>query len=49
MEIEWQTYPGGQPNKTFLAELRAQVDKEVAGDVHLPQRSALALGGGSGG
>jgi len=29
VEIEWQTYPGGHPNKTFLAELRAQIDKEV--------------------
>jgi rhodanese-related sulfurtransferase len=29
VEIEWQSYPGGQPNKTFLAELRAQVDKEA--------------------
>lgn len=28
VEIEWQSYPGGHPNKTFLAELRAQVDKE---------------------
>lgn len=29
VEIEWQTYPGGHPNKTFLAELHAQVDKEA--------------------
>jgi len=29
VEIEWQAYPGGHPNKTFLAELRAQVDKEA--------------------
>jgi rhodanese-related sulfurtransferase len=29
VEIEWQTYPGGHPNKTFLAELRAQVDREA--------------------
>jgi rhodanese-related sulfurtransferase len=29
VEIEWQSYPGGHPNKTFLAELRAQVDKEA--------------------
>jgi rhodanese-related sulfurtransferase len=29
VEIEWQTYPGGHPNKTFLAELKAQVDKEA--------------------
>jgi rhodanese-related sulfurtransferase len=28
VEIEWQTYPGGHANKTFLAELKAQVDKE---------------------
>jgi rhodanese-related sulfurtransferase len=28
VEIEWQTYPGGHPNKTFLAELKAQVDRE---------------------
>jgi len=29
VEIEWQTYPGGHPNKTFLAELKAQVDREA--------------------
>jgi rhodanese-related sulfurtransferase len=29
VEIEWQSYPGGHPNKTFLAELRAQVDREA--------------------
>jgi rhodanese-related sulfurtransferase len=29
VEIEWQSYPGGHPNKTFLAELRAQVDQEA--------------------
>jgi rhodanese-related sulfurtransferase len=29
VEIEWQTYPGGHANKTFLAELRAQVDKDA--------------------
>ena len=28
VEIEWQTYPGGNPNKTFLAELRGQVDPD---------------------
>jgi rhodanese-related sulfurtransferase len=28
VEIEWQTYPGGHANKTFLAELKAQIDKE---------------------
>src|SRR4026209_2317176 len=28
VEIEWQTYPGGHANKTFLAELKAHVDKE---------------------
>jgi rhodanese-related sulfurtransferase len=29
VEIEWQTYPGGHSNETFLAELQAQVDKEA--------------------
>ena len=29
VQIEWQTYPGGQPNPEFLAELQAQVDPEV--------------------
>jgi rhodanese-related sulfurtransferase len=29
VEIEWQTFPGGKPNPTFLQELEAQVDKEV--------------------
>ncbi|MGH8247499.1 MAG: rhodanese-like domain-containing protein [Gammaproteobacteria bacterium] len=29
VEIEWQTYPNGQPNPNFLRELEAQVDKEV--------------------
>jgi len=29
VQIEWQTYPGGQPNPTFLAELQAQVDREA--------------------
>ena len=24
VEIEWQSYPGGQPNPTFLAELRSR-------------------------
>ena len=28
IEIEWQTYPGGQPNPAFLAQLQRQVDKE---------------------
>ena len=28
VQIEWQTYPGGQPNPGFLRELEAQVDKE---------------------
>ncbi|HWQ38882.1 MAG TPA: rhodanese-like domain-containing protein, partial [Burkholderiales bacterium] len=28
-EIEWQSYPGGQPNPNFLVELQAQVDKQV--------------------
>jgi rhodanese-related sulfurtransferase len=28
VEIEWQTYPRGQPNPAFLAELQQQVDKE---------------------
>lgn len=26
--IEWNTYPNGQPNANFVAELRQQVDKE---------------------
>lgn len=29
VQIEWQTYPGGQPNPVFLQELAAQVDPEV--------------------
>lgn len=29
VEIEWQSYPNGQPNPNFLRELEAQVDKEV--------------------
>jgi rhodanese-related sulfurtransferase len=29
VEIEWQTYPGNHPNKTFIAELKAQVDREM--------------------
>ena len=29
VEIEWQSYPGGHANMTFVAELRAQVDKEA--------------------
>lgn len=28
VQIEWQTYPGGQANPRFLQELEAQVDKE---------------------
>ena len=28
VQIEWQTYPGGQPNPNFLQELSAQVEKE---------------------
>lgn len=28
VEIEWQTYPGGQPNPDFPAELTNQVDRE---------------------
>jgi rhodanese-related sulfurtransferase len=28
VQIEWQTYPGGQPNPAFLAELQAQVECE---------------------
>ncbi len=28
VQIEWQTYPGGQPNPDFLAELQAQVSPE---------------------
>jgi rhodanese-related sulfurtransferase len=28
VEIEWQSYPGGQSNPAFLAELQRQVDKE---------------------
>ncbi len=29
VEIEWQSWPGGQPNPAFLAQLRAQVDPEA--------------------
>jgi len=29
VEIEWQTYPSGHPNETFLTEMQAQVDKEA--------------------
>lgn len=29
IEIEWQTYPGGQPNPDFLAQLKRQVDPEA--------------------
>lgn len=29
VEIEWQGYPGGQPNPDFLAQLQRQVDKEA--------------------
>lgn len=29
VEIEWQTYPGHQPNPNFLAQLRHQVDREA--------------------
>jgi rhodanese-related sulfurtransferase len=29
VEIEWQSYPGGQPNPNFLAQLQQQVDKEA--------------------
>ncbi len=28
VEIEWQSYPGGQANSHFLAELKHQVDHE---------------------
>jgi rhodanese-related sulfurtransferase len=28
VQIEWQTYPGGQSNPNFLNELKQQVDKE---------------------
>ena len=28
VEIEWQTYPGGQPNPDFVVALRQQVDPE---------------------
>lgn len=28
IEIEWQTYPGGEPNPDFLAELRRRVAPE---------------------
>ena len=27
--IEWQTYPGSQPNPDFLDDLKAQVDKDA--------------------
>jgi rhodanese-related sulfurtransferase len=29
VEIEWQTYPGNQPNPNFLSQLRHQVDREA--------------------
>lgn len=29
VEVEWQTYPGNQPNPNFLAQLRQQVDREA--------------------
>ncbi|MBX3686770.1 MAG: rhodanese-like domain-containing protein [Rhodocyclaceae bacterium] len=29
VEIEWQTYPGGQPNPSFVSQLTHQVDKEA--------------------
>ena len=29
VQIEWQHYPGGQPNADFLSELKAQVDPEA--------------------
>ncbi len=29
VEIEWQTYPGGQPNPGFGAQLEQQVDREA--------------------
>jgi rhodanese-related sulfurtransferase len=29
VEIEWQHYPGGQPNAAFVTELRRQVDVEA--------------------
>jgi rhodanese-related sulfurtransferase len=29
VQIEWQTYPGGQPNPAFLTQLEAQVDPEA--------------------
>ncbi len=29
VEIEWNTYPGGQPNPHFLTQLRREVDPEV--------------------
>ncbi|MDY0012393.1 MAG: rhodanese-like domain-containing protein [Rhodocyclaceae bacterium] len=28
-EIEWQTYPGNQPNPGFLSQLRHQIDREA--------------------
>jgi rhodanese-related sulfurtransferase len=27
-ELEWQTYPGSQPNPSFMAQLEQQVDKQ---------------------
>ncbi|MEO8627870.1 MAG: rhodanese-like domain-containing protein [Betaproteobacteria bacterium] len=29
VEIEWQTYPGGVPNASFLVQLQTQVDKDA--------------------
>jgi rhodanese-related sulfurtransferase len=29
VQIEWQSYPGSQPNPNFLKELQAQADKQA--------------------
>lgn len=29
VEIEWQSYPGGQPNEHFIVQLQRQVDPEA--------------------
>lgn len=29
VEVEWQTYPGGKPNPSFLSELERSVEKAV--------------------
>jgi len=45
VEIEWQSYPGGQPNPHFLAQLKQQVDGEARRRPAVqPCHQVLALG-----